>query len=114
MLTKKAGSMLDSTDEQPQSTSSSTPMRQVLGRVAGVAGAGAGGDGDVTSFKDHGGHLLTQVQVVLIFWGTASAWAATPAPAPFLSFIHQVVEAIQPIPSGPYLTKLKQYRGIGR
>ena len=37
-------------------------------------------DYTVTSTDDNGGRVLTDVEVILVFWG--SFWSATPAPSP--------------------------------
>jgi hypothetical protein len=65
-----------------------------------------GGNTAVTSSVDLNGMILTHVQVQLIFWG--SAWAGDASPS-----ANAVFNAAQTILSGPYMSKLSQYRGIG-
>ena len=73
------------------------------------AEAGAAGGGDVSSatIVDGGGTVLTQVHVQLIFWG--SAWT-NPGTTPSAG---AVTSAVQNVLTGPYMTKLSQYRGVG-
>ncbi len=59
-----------------------------------------------TTVVDLGGPVLTNVHVHLIFWG--SMWAGNP----FLAAV-DVTNAVTSILSGPYMTALSQYRGIG-
>ena len=84
---------------------------QFLGRVkaadAPVAGGdGSGGDGVVTAFKDGLGRVLTDVHVILIFWG--KEWTQNPALP-----LGTVDQAIQGILASAYLARLAQYRNIG-
>src|SRR5215472_6930665 len=65
-----------------------------------------GGNTAVTSILDSNGMILSHVQVQLIFWG--SAWAGSASPS-----ANAVFNAAQSILSGPYMSKLSQYRGIG-
>jgi len=66
-------------------------------------------DYTVTSTTDGGGLVLTNVEVVVIFWG--SYWSsASPAPSPTPQ---QYYQAFTGIVTGPYMTGLKQYRGVG-
>src|ERR1700730_9898533 len=66
-------------------------------------------DYTVTSTTDGGGLVLTNVEVVIIFWG--SYWSSTsPAPSPSWQ---QYYQAFTGIVTGPYMTDLKQYRGVG-
>jgi len=60
---------------------------------------------NITSFDDHGGGLLTNVRVVLIFWG--AQWARNPIPS-----VNNVTAAVNGILSSPYMVKLNQYRCI--
>jgi hypothetical protein len=60
-----------------------------------------------TNIVDLHGLILTQVQVQLIFWG--SAWAGNASPS-----ANAVFDAAQTILSGPYVSKLSQYREIGK
>jgi hypothetical protein len=66
-------------------------------------------DYTVTSTLDGGGLVLTNVEVAAIFWG--SYWSSTsPAPSPTSDTYYQ---AFTGIVTGPYLTGLRQYRGVG-
>jgi hypothetical protein len=67
-----------------------------------------GADYTVTSTTDSGGKVLTNVEVILCFWG--SFWNTTPAPSPSSD---DYKKAIQGILSGPYLGRLSQYRSLG-
>jgi len=66
-------------------------------------------DYTVTSTDDKGGRVLTDVEVILVFWG--SFWSATPAPSPSRD---QYEQAIRGIVTGPYMSELTQYRGVGQ
>ena len=66
-------------------------------------------DYTVTSTDDKGGRVLTDVEVILVFWG--SSWSATPAPSPSRD---QYEQAIRGIVTGPYMNELAQYRGVGQ
>jgi hypothetical protein len=66
-------------------------------------------DYTVTSTDDKGGKVLTDVEVILCFWG--KSWTATPAPVPSAD---QYKQAIIGILSGPYMGRLGQYRGVGQ
>jgi len=68
-----------------------------------VPGSSAAG----TNIVDLHGMILTNVQVQLIFWGPA--WADNTSPS-----ASAVFDAAQTILSGPYMSKLAQYRGIGK
>jgi hypothetical protein len=64
--------------------------------------------GPVTT-SDGGGPVLTNVEVAAIFWG--SDWSSTsspPSPSPDTYY-----QAFTGIVTGPYMTGLRQYRGIG-
>lgn len=65
-------------------------------------------DYTVTSTDDDGGRVLTGVEVILVFWG--SFWSTTPPPSPSRAQYEQAMEGIV---TGPYLTGLGQYRGVG-
>jgi hypothetical protein len=66
-------------------------------------------DYTVTKTTDGGGLVLTQVEVAAIFWG--SYWSKTsPAPSPTSDTYYQ---AFTGLVTGPYLTGLRQYRGVG-
>jgi hypothetical protein len=67
----------------------------------------AGGDaGPGTTFVDNGGVILTNVNLQLIFWG--SAWSRAPTPSDT-----QIENAVINILNGTYMSALSQYRGIG-
>jgi hypothetical protein len=68
-----------------------------------------GADYTVTSTDDKGGHVLTDVEVILVFWG--SFWSKTPAPSPSRD---QYEQAIRGIVTGPYMGELAQYRNVGQ
>jgi len=67
-----------------------------------------GTDYTVTSTTDGGDPLLTNVEVIVCFWG--SFWSTTPAPSPSSD---EYLQAFTGIVTGPYLTRLNQYRGVG-
>ena len=59
-------------------------------------------------FLDHHGRVLPNVQLYLIYWGTA--WtASTTSPT-----AGQITGAVQTMLASAYLTELTQYRGAGR
>ncbi len=60
-------------------------------------------EADITDGK---GLILTNVQIQLIFWGTD--WGAQASPS-----MDEVTQAVQNILSGPYMSGLAEYRGIG-
>jgi hypothetical protein len=64
-----------------------------------------GSDASGTSIVDLNGMILTHVHVQLIFWGPD--WAGNASPS-----ANAVFNAVQAILSGPYMSKLSQYRGI--
>ncbi|MDQ2748693.1 MAG: hypothetical protein M3Y44_04065 [Actinomycetota bacterium] len=66
-------------------------------------------DYTVTSTDDNGGRVLTDVEVILVFWG--SFWSTSPAPSPSRD---QYEQAIRGIVTGPYTSGLNQYRGVGQ
>lgn len=66
-------------------------------------------DYTVTSTDDKGGRVLTGVEVIIIFWG--SFWSATPPPSPSRG---QYEQAMRGIVTGPYMSGLGQYRGVGQ
>jgi hypothetical protein len=66
-------------------------------------------DYTVTSTTDGGGRVLTDVEVILVFWG--SFWTATPAPSPSSD---EYKQAIIGILTGPYMGGLRQYRGAAQ
>src|SRR4029077_20206064 len=66
-------------------------------------------DYTVTSTTDGGGRVLTDVEVILCFWG--SAWHSNPPPSPSRT---QIETAITGILTGPFMGGLRQYRGVGQ
>lgn len=66
-------------------------------------------DYTVTSTNDGGGQVLTNVEVILCFWG--SFWSKTPAPSPSSDDYKTAIEGIL---SGPFMGGLRQYRGVGQ
>jgi len=66
-------------------------------------------DYTVTSTTDGGGKVLTNVEVILVFWG--KFWSSTPPPSPTAD---QYKTAIEGILTGPYMGGLRQYRGVGQ
>ena len=66
-------------------------------------------DYTVTNTTDGGGKVLTEVEVILIFWG--SFWTKTPPPSPSSDEYKQAIEGIL---TGPYMGALRQYRGVGQ
>jgi len=62
----------------------------------------------VTRTADGGGHVLTNVEVILCFWG--SFWSTNPPPSPSSNDYRT---ALQAIITGPYMADLAQYRGVG-
>lgn len=66
-------------------------------------------DYTVTATTDGGGLVLTSIEVVAVFWG--SYWSKTsPAPSPDSDTYYQ---AFAGLVTGPYMTGLRQYRGVG-
>jgi len=66
-------------------------------------------DYTVTSTTDGGGRVLTSVEVIVCFWG--SYWSSTtPPPSPTSD---EYMQAFTGIVTGPYMTRLNQYRGVG-
>jgi hypothetical protein len=57
-------------------------------------------------FTDGGGPVIASVHLYLVFWG--AAWTVTPSPP-----LNAVVEAARGIVTGPYMSGLAQYRGVG-
>jgi len=66
-------------------------------------------DYTVTNTTDGGGRVLTDVEVILCYWG--SFWSTTPAPTPSAD---TYTAAIRGIVTGPYMSQLRQYRGVGQ
>jgi hypothetical protein len=63
----------------------------------------------VTGTTDGGDALLTNVEVTVIFWG--DYWNVT-VPAPNVS-VGNYYTAFTGVVTGPYMTRLNQYRGLG-
>jgi hypothetical protein len=57
-------------------------------------------------FIDKGGRVISDVRVQLIFWG--AIWNGNPKPS-----IDAITNAVSLIHTGPYMSALSQYRGIG-
>jgi hypothetical protein len=68
-----------------------------------------GADYTVTSTDDKGGRVLTGVEVILCYWG--SFWSKTPPPSPSSD---EYTKAITGVLTGPFMSGLNQYRGVGR
>src|SRR6266568_502316 len=66
-------------------------------------------DYTVTETVDHRGRVLTNVEVAVIFWGRY--WSST-SPAPSISS-DTYYQAFTGLVTGPYMTGLSQYRGVG-
>jgi hypothetical protein len=66
-------------------------------------------DYTVTSTTDGGGQVLTDVEVILCFWG--SFWSTNPPPSPSRN---DYETAVQGILTGPFMGALGQYRGVGQ
>jgi hypothetical protein len=66
-------------------------------------------DYTVTSTTDGGGKVLTDVEVILCFWG--GFWSTTPAPTPSSDTYKTAIEGIV---TSPYLGGLREYRGVGQ
>lgn len=62
----------------------------------------------VARTTDGGGEVLTNVEVTAIFWG--SYWSASPAPSPSSDTYYR---AFTGLVTGPFMTGLRQYRGVG-
>ena len=90
------------------------PVRGIV-RRAETPKAEAGGDETfapdytVTSTTDNGGKVLTDLEVILIFWG--SFWTSNPPPTPSSDTYKTAIEGIL---TGPYMSGLRQYRGVGQ
>jgi hypothetical protein len=86
-----------------------------IARKATSKQAEAGGDETfapdytVTSTTDGGGKVLTDVEVILIFWG--SFWTTNPPPTPSSDTYKTAIEGIL---TGPFMSGLQQYRGVGQ
>ncbi len=68
--------------------------------------ASSGDSGTNVEQVDNGGSVLTNVNVYLVYWG--SAWERTPIPS-----ADDITNCVTSILSGPYLSALAQYRNIG-
>src|SRR5947209_9670818 len=73
--------------------------------VVGVEGQAGPSGGGAANFTDHGGPVLNQVHVQLIFWG--NAWVSNPTPS-----VTDITNAVTKILAGSYTSALAQYRGI--
>ena len=65
-------------------------------------------DYTVTATTDGGGLVLTNVEVILCFWG--SFWTTNPPPSPSSNDYRTAIDGIV---TGPYMGSLAQYRGVG-
>jgi hypothetical protein len=74
-------------------------------RPAAAAAAIEAGPG-APRFEDQYGPVIGSVHLQLIFWG--STWSNSPSPS-----LDSIAGAAQSIVSGPYMTGLAQYRGVG-
>ena len=74
------------------------PLGQAVPETAG---------GVTPSFSDHGGPIIPHVRLILVFWG--SSWNTTSA----VPSVGQMTDAVVNILTGPYMSSLSQYRGIG-
>jgi len=92
----------------PASESGGVAARYLLGRdqvAPPPDGNGAGPAAPTARFVDRGGLVIKDLDLWLIFWG--SAWAAGASPtAP------EITDAAKTMLGGAYLTGLAQYRGI--
>ncbi len=79
-----------------------------MNSVGGLDRPGQAGPDPSNYFQDLHGPVLNNCTVVPIFWG--SAWTNPKAPAPT---VIQVYAAMASIVSGPYISGISQYRGIG-
>jgi|ERR1700730_6095255 len=104
--------MAESSDYQPIGGKKSHRTYRVIDKPTGVAfGANnctSGGRGAPagTTFTNKGAQKLTNVHVLLIFWGTQ--WAGSPNP-----LAAQVTSAVENLLDGPYMSYLAQY-GVHR
>jgi hypothetical protein len=74
----------------------------VAGATAAVIEAAPG----LARFQDQGGPVITSVHLQLVFWG--STWSNNPTPP-----VDDIARAARSIVSGPYMSGLAQYRGVG-
>ena len=88
---------------------------RTTGRPLALSQDSQGGDSvqppdyTVTSTTDGGGLVLTNIEVAVVFWG--SYWSTTsPPPSPDSDTYYQ---AFVGVVTGPYMTRLRQYRGVG-
>jgi hypothetical protein len=101
---------LDKTQRKPERKHLRGVVRKVTSKEAEAGGDETfAPDYTVTSTTDGGGKVLTDVEVILIFWG--SFWTTTPAPTPSSDTYKQAIEGIV---TGPYMSGLRQYRGVGQ
>lgn len=89
-------------DKEKEAGHSSPPR----GGVASGAPTGPGAEGGSTpNFVDNGGLILQNVRVHLIFWGTS--WSTLQPPT-----MGSIIDAVENILTGPYMSALSQYRNI--
>jgi hypothetical protein len=107
---KRIQSMAGRTAMKRRSRNSGRPLT-----IAGPRSAEALKDADVSQSPDYtvtgtpdGGLVLTNVEVAAIFWG--SYWSTPPASSPSSDTYYQ---AFTGLVTGPYMTGLRQYRGVG-
>jgi hypothetical protein len=74
------------------------PLGQALPETAG---------GATPFFSDHGGPVIANVRLILVFWGTA--WNTSSA----VPSVGQLTDAVVNILTGPYMSSLYQYRQVG-
>lgn len=85
---------------QPEGKQESGIFRSARQRKAGGPSGGAG-----INFTDHGGPVIPNAHLQVIFWG--GAWTTgTPS-------VGQVMDAVMNILTGPYMDSLSQYRNVG-
>ena len=89
-----------------------TDLQYTLAQVSGIVRdlthqQVPGSSAASTSIVDLNGMILNKVQVQLIFWG--SVWEGNASPS-----ANAVFNAAQTVLSGPYMSKLSQYRRIGQ
>ena len=87
---------------------SGTTTTAIIGSIDALASSGSGGS---ATFPPglviyNNGDFITHLKVQLVFWG--SQWNTQSNPSK-----NQIISATQSIISGPYFSKLRQYKGIG-
>lgn len=96
-------------EASPANGSGTVHARYLLGRDQ-AASQPASGNGSAPAppsarFTDRGGLVIKQLDLWLIFWGSAWVTSASPTPS-------EVTEAAKTMLAGAYLSGLSQYRGI--